>query len=118
MPAFSRALVLGLQAAALLSLLGPSSAPGSMVALAAPLASPAPPGIRIVDYAAQPPMVNKTNTTALAAIPATEQHDGMVVEHTPSDSAVQRRSLDILSSMTEHLQIISASTTVLPHSAR
>ena len=112
MPTISRAFALGLSAAILVSTLGPSSAP-SLTALAAPIPVPAPPTIRLADYAARPPVVkNATMVPPLGDVAAAQHDNGMaVVQHTTSDPpALQRRQLDILTTLSSHLNIISALT--------
>ena len=108
MPRLSRALLLGLQAAALVSTLGPSSAP-PLVALAAPLPMPAPPTIRIADYASHPPPISNATMAPLEGVAVSPQNkDVTAVQHTASGaSSMQRRQLDILSSITAHLNVIS-----------
>ena len=114
MPTISRAFALGLSAAILVSTIGPSSAP-SLTALAAPIPAPvpAPPTIRLADYAARPPVVkNATIVPPLGDVAAAQHENGMaVVQHTTSDPpALQRRQLDILTTLSSHLNIISALT--------
>lgn len=109
MPAFSRAIVIGFHAAALVSTLGPSTAP-SLVALAAPLPAPAPPTIRLADYASRPPSIRNATVVPLSGVATQQNPDVAVVKHTTSDTpALQRRQTDILSTLSEHLQIISTS---------
>ncbi|OJT12918.1 hypothetical protein TRAPUB_10483 [Trametes pubescens] len=104
MPAFSRAVFLGLQAAALVSLVGQPFAPSA--ALAAPLPLPMPLMPHLADYAAQPPartdatMVHHSENTALAG-----QDDAAVVPHTTSP--VLPRDGDINTSILNNVNILN-----------
>ncbi|KAH9944388.1 uncharacterized protein BXZ73DRAFT_73914 [Epithele typhae] len=109
MPTFTRAVVLGLQAAALVSTLGPSSTP--LGALALPIAAPP---MRFADYAAKNPGL----FTSAAAVPQTDvvsapqnaNTAAMPVARRASSAAshdVHSRSVAILSSLTEQMTIIS-----------
>lgn len=102
MPAFSRAVFLGLQAAALVSLVGQPFAPS--VALAAPLPMPLMP--HLADYAAQPPartnatMVHHSENSALAG-----REDVAVVPHTTSP--VVPRENDVNTNILNNVNILN-----------
>ncbi|KAL7285307.1 hypothetical protein ACG7TL_000402 [Trametes sanguinea] len=92
MPAISRAVFLGLQAAALVSLVGPNGTP---TALAKPIPVPVPMMPHLADYAAQPPARN--NLTAVPSaqdVALARRMDEAVVPHTPSQSSALRTRED------------------------
>lgn len=88
MPAFSRAVFLALQAAALVSLVGHPLSLAPSFALAAPVPLPMPLMPHLADYAAQPPA-----RSSAASVPSSEsvstvrRQDVAVVSHTTSTSS-------------------------------
>ncbi|KAI0639395.1 hypothetical protein C8Q77DRAFT_58291 [Trametes polyzona] len=108
MPAFSRAVFLGLQAAAVVSLVGqPFSS--SSTALAAPVPLPMPMVAHIADYAAQPPARNNaTELSQSRPISLVRKQDGAaVVHHTTSESSpVVARDGDIDTSLLNNINIL------------
>ncbi|KAH9849764.1 hypothetical protein C2E23DRAFT_348430 [Lenzites betulinus] len=88
MPAFSRAVFLALQAAALVSLVGHPLSLAPSFALAAPVPLPMPLMPHLADYAAQPPA-----RSSAASVPSSEsistvrRQDVAVVSHTMSTSS-------------------------------
>ncbi|KAI0825139.1 hypothetical protein BC628DRAFT_1419498 [Trametes gibbosa] len=107
MPAFTRAVFLGLQAAALVSLVGRpfSLAPSS--ALAAPVPLPMPLMPHLADYAAQPPA--RSSAVSDSASTARPQ-DVAVVSHTTSTSpptaAHHARADDVDTSILNNINIL------------
>ncbi|KAI0669905.1 hypothetical protein C8Q78DRAFT_1079814 [Trametes maxima] len=101
MPALSRAVCLGLQAAALVALVGPLLAPSP--ALASPIPLPMPMVAHIADYAARPPI--HANTTAMSVGRRTE--DVVVVAHTTSKSRVETRDGDVDTNLLNNINILT-----------
>ncbi|KAI0361632.1 hypothetical protein OH77DRAFT_1417900 [Trametes cingulata] len=84
MPAVSRAVFVGLQAAALVSLVGPSFSPSP--ALATPIPLPMPLMPHLADYAARPPSRNNTSasTPQTGEVSLVRRKDVAVVSDTTS----------------------------------
>ncbi len=100
MPAVSRTVFLGLQAAALLAAVGPSLAPLSVVAAPVPMS-------HIADYASQPPARTNATLPQVQDLSTSQPgKDDTVVDHTPSDapSLVRRQSLLDLDGLATALQ--------------
>ncbi|CDO71559.1 hypothetical protein BN946_scf184911.g29 [Trametes cinnabarina] len=86
MPALTRAVFLGLQAAALVSLVGPAGTPTA--ALAKPIPFPAPMMPHLADYAAQPPVRGNLSTVPSSQnLALAKRLSEAVVSHTPSQSS-------------------------------
>ncbi|KAH9898403.1 hypothetical protein C8Q73DRAFT_400497 [Cubamyces lactineus] len=106
MPALSRAVLLGLKAAALVSLVGPPLAPSP--ALASPIPLPAPLMPHIADYAAQPPA--RTNATAMPqaeSIMLGKRNNIVVVSHTaPERSSLASRYQDTDTNVMNNVNIL------------
>ena len=106
MPALSRAVLLGLKAAALVSLVGPPLAPSP--ALASPIPFPAPLMPHIADYAAQPPA--RTNATAVPQaenIMLAKRTNVVVVSHTtPERSPLASREGDMDTNILDNINVL------------
>ncbi|KAI0651849.1 hypothetical protein C8Q79DRAFT_1005104 [Trametes meyenii] len=101
MPALSRAVCLGLQAAALVALVGPSLAPSP--ALASPIPLPMPMVAHIADYAARPPI--RANATAMSV--ERRAKDVVVVAHTTSKSHIGARDGDVDTNFLNNINILN-----------
>ncbi|RPD82557.1 hypothetical protein L226DRAFT_556330 [Lentinus tigrinus ALCF2SS1-7] len=105
MPAFSRAIFLSLQAAALVATVGPSMAPLPVVAAPVPMS-------HIADYASQPPArTNATLPQVQDLSTSSRSKDGPVVDHTPSyaSSVARRQDVNSLGGLTTELHDLLAS---------
>ena len=89
MPVLSRAVYLGLQAAAFVASVGPSLAPLQVIAAPVPMS-------HIADYASQPPArTNATLPQVQGLSTSSQSKDGTVVNHTPSDASAMARRQDL-----------------------
>ncbi|KAI0724551.1 hypothetical protein C8T65DRAFT_734167 [Cerioporus squamosus] len=108
MPGFSRAVFLGLQAAALLAAVGPSLAPLPVVAAPVPIS-------HIADYASQPPArTNATLPHVQDLSTAGPGKDDTVVDHTPSNAPSVARRQDFAPLLAPLRSLLTELSTLLP----
>ncbi|KAI0365244.1 hypothetical protein BV20DRAFT_973430 [Pilatotrama ljubarskyi] len=105
MPAVSRAVFVGLHAAALVSLVDPSFSP--FAALASPVALPMPLMPHLADYAARPPSRNNTTTVPQAGnVSLVRRKDVAVVSHTTSKQPFLATRDDVDTSILDNINIL------------